>query len=77
MENLYGLVAEAIDRGQTLALAVLVRAEGSTPREAGTKMVVYPDGRTAGTVGGGAMEAAVICEAVEAIAQGASRMAAL
>ena len=46
MENLYGLVADAVDKGQTLALAMLVHAEGSTPREPGTKMVVYPDGRT-------------------------------
>ena len=74
MENLYGLVADAVDKGQTLALAMLVHAEGSTPREPGTKMVVYPDGRTEGTIGGGAMEAAVIGEAVEAIARGASRM---
>jgi xanthine dehydrogenase accessory factor len=74
VENLYRLVADAVSGGQRIALALLVRAEGSTPREAGTKMVVYPDGRTAGTIGGGAMEAAVIHEAVEAIAQGASRM---
>jgi xanthine dehydrogenase accessory factor len=74
MENLYGLVAEAVDKGWAMALALLVHAEGSTPREAGAKMVVYPDGRTVGTVGGGAMEAAVTREAVEAIAQGASRM---
>jgi xanthine dehydrogenase accessory factor len=74
VENLYGLVAEAVEKGQALALAVLVHAEGSTPREAGTKMVVYPDGHIVGTIGGGAMEAAVIDQAVEAIAQGASRM---
>jgi xanthine dehydrogenase accessory factor len=37
-------------------------------------MVVYPDGRTVGTIGGGAMEAAVIHAAVEAIAKRASRM---
>lgn len=74
MANLFRLVADAMERGQTLALAVLVRAEGSTPREVGTRMVVYPDGRTAGTIGGGAMEAEVIRQAVEAIAQGASRL---
>jgi xanthine dehydrogenase accessory factor len=74
VQNLYRLVADAVAGGQRIALALLVRAEGSTPREAGTKMVVYPDGHTAGTIGGGAMEAAVIREAVEAIAQGASRL---
>lgn len=74
MENLYALIAERVAAGQGTALAILVHAEGSTPREAGTKMVVYPDGRTSGTIGGGAMEAAVIREAVQAIAQGASRL---
>ena len=43
MANLFRLVADAMDQGQTLALATLVRAEGSTPREAGTRMVVYPN----------------------------------
>jgi xanthine dehydrogenase accessory factor len=38
-------------------------------------MVVYPDGSIAGTIGGGAMEAAIIREAMDAIAQGTSRMA--
>jgi xanthine dehydrogenase accessory factor len=74
MENVYALVADAVSRGQSVALAMLIRAEGSTPRESGTKMVVYPDGQIEGTIGGGAMEAAVIREAVDAIAQGASRM---
>jgi xanthine dehydrogenase accessory factor len=51
-----------------------VRVEGSTPRDVGSKMVVYADGRTEGTVGGGKMEALVTEAAAEAIAQGASRM---
>jgi xanthine dehydrogenase accessory factor len=74
VENLYALVGDAIAQGRSVAIAILTRVEGSTPRETGTKMVVYPDGRTEGTIGGGAMEAAIVREAVEAIAQGASRM---
>ncbi len=73
-ENLYALVGESVAQGQGVALATLVHVDGSTPREAGAKMVVYPDGRTVGTVGGGAMEAAVIRAATEAIAEGTSRM---
>jgi xanthine dehydrogenase accessory factor len=73
-KNLYALVGESVAQGQGVALATLVHVEGSTPREVGAKMVVYPDGRTVGTVGGGAMEAAVIRAALEAIAEGASRM---
>jgi xanthine dehydrogenase accessory factor len=73
-ENLYALVGESVATGQSVALATLVHADGSTPREVGAKMVVYPDGRTVGTIGGGAMEAAAIRAALEAIAEGRSRM---
>jgi xanthine dehydrogenase accessory factor len=74
METLYGQVAAAVADGQSVALATLVRVEGSTPRELGSKMLVYADGRIAGTIGGGAMEAAVIEAAAQAIAQGAPRL---
>jgi xanthine dehydrogenase accessory factor len=74
METLYARVAEAVAEGQSVALTTLVRVEGSTPREVGSKMLVYADGRTAGTIGGGAMEAAVIDAASLALAQGEPRL---
>ena len=74
MDNLYGLIAESVQSGQSAALATVVRVRGSTPREVGAKMVVYADGRTVGTVGGGKMEALVIEQAVAALAAGESRM---
>lgn len=74
MENLYQLVSEAVDQGRCVALATVVQIQGSTPREVGAKMLVYADGRIAGTVGGGKMEAEVIGKAVEAIRQGKSQM---
>jgi xanthine dehydrogenase accessory factor len=74
VENPYALIAEAVERGQGVALATLIQSEGATPRHVGTKMVVYADGRTAGTIGGGEMEFLVIQEAVAAIAQGQSRL---
>lgn len=70
----YKLVADAVAAGEGIALATVVRVEGSTPRDVGAKMVVYADGRTVGTVGGGKMEALVTREAVEAVAAGASRL---
>ncbi len=72
--ELYQLVADAAAQGRPVALATVTRVEGSTPRSVGSKMVVYADGQTAGTVGGGKMEALVIAAAVEAIAQGTSRL---
>jgi len=41
------------------ALATIVSTTGSTPREPGARMLIYRDGRTAGTVGGGCGEAQV------------------
>lgn len=45
----------AITRGEPLALVTVVAAEGSTPREAGTRMLVTPLGQS-GTIGGGNLE---------------------
>ncbi|MBN1640951.1 MAG: XdhC family protein [Anaerolineae bacterium] len=70
----YRLVAEAVSQGVPVALATVIRVTGSTPREIGAKMVVYQDGRSAGTIGGGKMEASVIEAAVAAIAAGRSQI---
>jgi xanthine dehydrogenase accessory factor len=74
METLYARIAQAVEQGQSIALATLVRVQGSTPRELGSKMLVYADGQIAGTIGGGAVEAAVIEEAVQALARGEPRL---
>ena len=52
-------IIEANARGETVALATVVKAEGSTPGKVGFKMLVYSDGRILGTVGGGRNEAEV------------------
>ena len=39
-----------------LAVATILYTKGSTPRKAGTSMVVYPDGGIFGTIGGGRAE---------------------
>src|ERR1700736_3770083 len=45
------------------ALVTLARAEGSSPREVGARMVVAPDGTFTGTIGGGALEWGALAEA--------------
>src|SRR5689334_13044144 len=42
----------AARRGETLAMVSIVGAQGSTPRELGARMLVWPD-RFTGTIGGG------------------------
>lgn len=39
-----------------VALAAIVARHGSMPREVGAKMLVFPDGKTVGSIGGGIME---------------------
>lgn len=53
--------------GQRFALVTITRTAGSTPRKAGAKMIVTPDGKALGTVGGGAIEHALVFEALEAL----------
>ena len=45
------------------ALVTLARAQGSSPREVGARMVVAPDGTFTGTIGGGALEWGALAEA--------------
>jgi xanthine dehydrogenase accessory factor len=47
-----------------------VRAQGSTPQRAGAKMLVWADGRTVGTIGGGCYENDAFWKAREAIVSG-------
>ncbi|MCG6905535.1 MAG: XdhC family protein [Desulfobacteraceae bacterium] len=52
--------ARLLDEGQTFVLATIVSRHGSTPRTAGTRMIVTAYGRIRGTIGGGLVEANVI-----------------
>ena len=53
-------MAEALEKGLDIVLATIVSQSGSTPRTAGTRMLILPDGSITGTIGGGIVEARVI-----------------
>jgi xanthine dehydrogenase accessory factor len=59
------------------ALVTIVAEHGSTPRAAGTQMLVRAGGSIVGTVGGGLLEATMIREAGEVLASGRSRVTAI
>ena len=44
-------------------LATIVSRKGSAPRDVGTKMLILPDGRAVGTIGGGCVEADMMRQA--------------
>jgi xanthine dehydrogenase accessory factor len=51
-------------------LATVIESRGFTPRKPGTHMLVDERGATAGTIGGGAIEAEVLTEAARVLASG-------
>ena len=58
-DELLDVMHELRTAGTPFVVATVIGARGSTPRKAGAKMVVAGDGRSFGTVGGGAVEAKV------------------
>jgi len=74
MEDLFKTIVDLIKSGEPAALTIIIRAEGSTPRKVGTKMIILKDGKTIGTMGGGDLENRVIQEAIESIRCGEPRI---
>lgn len=64
---------DLLDTGNPFALATVVRVRGAAPRHSGARMLVFPDGRTEGTVGGATLEQRVIQHALEALREGRPR----
>lgn len=64
---------DAVHRRRPVALATIVATDLSVPRRPGSKMLVFADGSTSGTIGGGEMEARVITEALQTLASGKPR----
>lgn len=69
-ETIYQAILDAKREGHAAALATVIRARGSVPRHATSKMLVFPDGKTVGTVGGGELESRIIEVAKQAIHSG-------
>ena len=55
-EEVFKAVTETLSQGDSAALVTIIRTEGSTPQRVGAKMLVFADGRTVGTIGGGCYE---------------------
>jgi xanthine dehydrogenase accessory factor len=68
--ELFNLLAEAEAHHEAVVLCTVVESNGSTPRHAGSKMLVYPDKHIVGSVGGGEIETRSIAEALMALSDG-------
>lgn len=62
------------EAGRKVALATVIETWGSAPRPVGSHLVIDAEGNFDGSVSGGCVEAAVISEAVQVIAEGKSRI---
>ena len=72
--EVYRAVLDAAREGRRVALATVIRARGSVPRHAGSKMLIEPGAGLVGTIGGGCGEADVIAAARGVIDEGRPRM---
>jgi xanthine dehydrogenase accessory factor len=66
-ELIFRKITDILGKGGSAALCTIILSSGSAPRHEGTKMLVYPDGKFIGTVGGGEIENRVRQEALEVI----------
>jgi xanthine dehydrogenase accessory factor len=74
MTSIFKALSELELAHQPAALCTVVKTSGSTPRHSTSKMLVYPDGRILGSVGGGELESRVREEALASLQDGRSRL---
>ena len=60
--------------GRKVAIATVVQTWGSSPRQAGSRLIVDEQGNIEGSVSGGCVENSVVFEALECLDSGESRL---
>lgn len=70
MRDVARAIVEILDGGRRGALATVIRTSGSAPQQPAARLVLRPDGSAVGTVGGGAVERAVLEALAACIASG-------
>ncbi|MAT44507.1 MAG: hypothetical protein CL609_19405 [Anaerolineaceae bacterium] len=72
--SIYTKLYEIIKENRQTVLCLVTKTTGSTPRHAGSKMLVMSDGSFLGTIGGGEIEARVIQEAQSLFVTGKTKV---
>ena len=73
MSGWWETAADLVARGEASILVTICSVQGSAPREAGTKMLVWKDGQE-GTVGGGNLEFTIANQARKLLAKGGAHL---
>lgn len=73
-KEIYQGLKKASDKNLDVALITIISVLGSTPRKPGAKMLVFADGTTVGTIGGGCGEAEGRREALNVLASHAPKV---
>ncbi|HST04751.1 MAG TPA: XdhC family protein [Chloroflexia bacterium] len=68
--DVFPAIERWIAEGQTVAMATVVKVEGTAPRREGAKLAVSSNGEMAGSVSGGCVEGAVLEEALRVLKTG-------
>ncbi|MFH1716222.1 MAG: XdhC family protein [Planctomycetota bacterium] len=68
--DIHQKVVEFIDAGRSFVVAVILKAEGSTPRKAGVRAIIDESGQIWGTLGGGLVEAEAQKRAIDVCKSG-------
>lgn len=68
------ILAQMIQQKRPAVLATAIEIKGASPAKAGAQIILLDDGTTAGTVGGGKLEAAVLADAKAALVEEKPRL---
>lgn len=74
MNSVFEAISDSMRRRKAVAVCTVIATSGSVPLKAGAKMLVWNDGRTLGTIGGGNIEKQVTEDAKEHLALGKSSL---
>src|ERR1051325_834503 len=69
MRELLAELTRSLESGRDCVYCSVVETRGSTPQKAGAAMLVFPDGRQVGTLGGGCVEAEVKRQALRTLTE--------
>ena len=68
--DMYRNILTLLEQGRSGVVATLVARDGSGARSVGTKMLITDHGETSGSLGGGALDGTVLCEAEKVMQTG-------